>query len=466
MDNQDINDLLNDGIVPDEPKSQENVGKNKVVPAYEKNKSNNNNEKKEKKTKKVKNNSNRKVNKKKIILIVVAIIVIVAVSILLYVLIQNKKYAKYEPYEETMHTYAFDIMYDNQSAATREKVTKSEAIKMVIAATLNITDIPGYIDTNTFPNEIWVKFAVANEIIEENEINKDNANDTVTYIEFISYLEKAKVKLLEQELKTSVDLLFKDKDDYGVDKQTYLQDLVNSEVLENKKVKLKGNKKIFKGQVNELITKYAEKNNTITLEGDKININPEKIPSNADMYPYTLSNVDKEVYEKPFQEGEYTLYTENPKDCYINYKEEYLTMKKMIEQYFNIILNIDYTTVSAEKLYEDLSYLTAGDIDNEILDQYVSYVKTNKIKLNGQAKTQMPIVYYDGVDYRVRTKINLNVEQANTDKNLLLNSFMNEDEYQYKIGNNEILIDAKLEIFIESTGFKVSNAPLTDMIIK
>ena len=255
-------------------------------------------------------------------------------------------------------------------------------------------------------------------------------------------------------------------DDYGVDEQTYLQDLENSEVLENKKVKLKGNKKIFKGQVNELITKYAEKNNTITLEGDKININPEKIPSNADMYPYTLSNVDKEVYEKPFQEGEYTLYTENPKDCYINYKEEYLTMKKMIEQYFNIILNIDYTTVSAEKLYEDLSYLTAGDIDNEILDQYVSYVKTNKIKLNGQAKTQMPIVYYDGVDYRVRTKINLNVEQANTDKNLLLNSFMNEDEYQYKIGNNEILIDAKLEIFIESTGFKVSNAPLTDMIIK
>ena len=29
MDNQDINDLLNDGIVPDEPKSQENVGKRK-----------------------------------------------------------------------------------------------------------------------------------------------------------------------------------------------------------------------------------------------------------------------------------------------------------------------------------------------------------------------------------------------------------------------------------------------------
>lgn len=455
MDNQDINDLLNDGIVPDEPKSQENVGKNKVVPAYEKNKSNNNNEKKEKKTKKVKNNSNRKVNKKKIILIVVAIIVIVAVSILLYVLIQNKKYAKYEPYEETMHTYAFDIMYDNQSAATREKVTKSEAIKMVIAATLNITDIPGYIDTNTFPNEIWVKFAVANEIIEENEINKDNANDTVTYIEFISYLEKAKVKLLEQELKTSVDLLFKDKDDYGVDKQTYLQDLVNSEVLENKKVKLKGNKKIFKGQVNELITKYAEKNNTITLEGDKININPEKIPSNADMYPYTLSNVDKEVYEKDFFsiEGneEFAI---DPKTLYIQEKEYYDGVKQIIESFYGLLLNIDYKTIDANKLYDELNEVTAYEVDQEIIDEYVKYVKDNNIKISGQAKAQMPIIYYDGSYYRVRTKLTINVENTLKYENLILGDLLSETPRTYQ-KENTIIIDAPLTPEVFSDGWNV-----------
>ena len=88
------------------------------------------------------------------------------------------------------------------------------------------------------------------------------------------------------------------------------------------------------------------------------------------------------------------------------------------------------------------------------------------LKITGEAKVQMPIIYYDGVDYRVRTKLKFNVEQSYVDENLLLNDLELEDGYEYKSGENELLIDAKLEIFVESTGCKISSAPISNMIIK
>lgn len=468
MDNDDIEEVLNDDNEVT-PEKAEQAGTKKVVPAYMK-KEENKTEEPKGKNKKVKSkkekNKTSKSNKKLIIFCVTAVVILVALAIFIYVLLLNKKYEKYKPYEEPMHTYAFDIMYDNGTATTKEKVTKSEAIKMAIAATLNIEDLPGYIDTNTFTNEIWVKYAVANQILSDAEINELNYNDNVTYIEFVRYLEVSKQKLLGQNLKTSTQLEFKDTDKYTIEEQTYLQDLIETGVIENTNKKLKGNRKLFKGEINELIVKFAEKNNTITLDGDKININPDKVPSNASEYTYILSNVDKEVYEKPLQEGEYTDYVLNPKECYIENKTSYSDMKAMVENYYNAVLNVDYNTITSEEIYEKLNYLVAGSIDMDVIEEYVNYVKSNNIKITGEAKVQMPIIYYDGVDYRVRTKLKFNVEQSYVDKNLLLNDLELEDGYEYKSGENELLIDAKLEIFVESTGCKISSVPISNMIIK
>lgn len=474
--NQNNNETTNQ--INNETEKKENsvqaTNKPKIVPAYMKMKEENSDNANTPNSKKIKgkpnkvktNKPHKKINKKLIITLVITVVLLVALSIFIYVIAQNKKYAKYLPYEETMHTYAFDIMYDNQTAATREKVTKSEAIKMAIAATLNIEKIPGMKDNGTFNNNIWVRYAVTKGIIGGDEVNESNADDLVTYTEFITYLEKAKVKLLKQDLKTSVELQYKDKDKYTTEEQTYLQDLIESGVIENSKSKLKGNRKVFKGEVNELVTKYAEKNNTITLEGDKININPDKVPSNADMYTYILSNVDKSVYEIDLQKGEYVDYVLSPKESYIKNKQDYKDIKEMVEEYYNTILNVNYSDITVEKFMQDINLYMISDYDEEEVTDYVNYVKDNRIKISGTAKVQMPIIYYDGVDYRVRTKLEFNLEESYVQNNILFNDFDSESDVEYKTGKNQFVIDAKLGIFVESNGVKIEPSVINDLIVK
>lgn len=478
MEGQETNNNETTNQINNETEKKENsvqaTNKPKIVPAYMKmkeenpdNASTSNSKKVKGKPNKVKTNKpHKKINKKLIITLVITVVLLVALSIFIYVIAQNKKYAKYLPYEETMHTYAFDIMYDNQTAATREKVTKSEAIKMAIAATLNIEKIPGMKDNGTFNNNIWVRYAVTKGIIGGDEVNESNADDLVTYTEFITYLEKAKVKLLKQDLKTSVELQYKDKDKYTTEEQTYLQDLIESGVIENSKSKLKGNRKVFKGEVNELVTKYAEKNNTITLEGDKININPDKVPSNADMYTYILSNVDKSVYEIDLQKGEYVDYVLSPKESYIKNKQDYKDIKEMVEEYYNTILNVNYSDITVEKFMQDINLYMISDYDEEEVTDYVNYVKDNRIKISGTAKVQMPIIYYDGVDYRVRTKLEFNLEESYVQNNILFNDFDSESDVEYKTGKNQFVIDAKLGIFVESNGVKIEPSVINDLIVK
>ena len=478
MEGQETNNNETTNQINNETEKKENsvqaTNKPKIVPAYMKMKEENSDNANTPNSKKIKGKSNKvktnkphkKINKKLIITLVITVVLLVALSIFIYVIAQNKKYAKYLPYEEAMHTYAFDIMYDNQTAATREKVTKSEAIKMAIAATLNIEKIPGMKDNGTFNNNIWVRYAVTKGIIGGDEVNESNADDLVTYTEFITYLEKAKVKLLKQDLKTSVELQYKDKDKYTTEEQTYLQDLIESGVIENSKSKLKGNRKVFKGEVNELVTKYAEKNNTITLEGDKININPDKVPSNADMYTYILSNVDKSVYEIDLQKGEYVDYVLSPKESYIKNKQDYKDIKEMVEEYYNTILNVNYSDITVEKFMQDINLYMISDYDEEEVTDYVNYVKDNRIKISGTAKVQMPIIYYDGVDYRVRTKLEFNLEESYVQNNILFNDFDSESDVEYKTGKNQFVIDAKLGIFVESNGVKIEPSVINDLIVK
>ena len=43
------------------------------------------------------------------------------------------------------------------------------------------------------------------------------------------------------------------------------------------------------------------------------------------------------------------------------------------------------------------------------LQEIKKVVKTNKIKLAGSAKVQIPILYFDGTYYRVRTKLEFKI---------------------------------------------------------
>ena len=272
----------------------QNINKNKkIIPSYEQ--KGKTNPKKEKR-------KLDKYDKRKRFIIILAISIAVIIGLAVFginLLINYNKFKPYKKYEETMKTYGFDKMYNNESTKTGESITKSEAIKMILSASFNMYDISGFAGTpkENYDNAIWVEYAKYRGIIGESDITKDNADDKATYIEVIRYLANAKVKLVGKELNSAINLKVKDFDKYKTDEQTAIEDMIENEIITVNTKKINGKKHIFKGQMNELISNYVVKYNTLTINDEKINISEDKEPSNKDQYPYTLASVDKSVYE-------------------------------------------------------------------------------------------------------------------------------------------------------------------------
>lgn len=352
--------------------------------------------------------------------IILIVIVAIAVIFLGYTLI-NINYSKYEKYEDKMDIYGFSQVYNNGKANTREKVTKSEAVKMIIACLYNVSEIDGIAlpTEETYSNAIWVEYAIKQGIVTKEEVNASNADDKVKYQEVLVWLYNIKAKILNIEPDTSANYNIKDINAYNADQQLAIYDLLNSEIIVTNTKRIDGKKKLYKGKLNELIVNFAEKYNTITVGDARININEDKIPSNANMYPYTLASVQKEIYEINFVNAQKEGFI-SPISYYPDNKQYYSQIKSYVENYYNYILTVDYNTISKEQIKRKLKKYVLEDFDDAKLDEYVNYVKDNHIKLNGKATAQLPCVYYDGQDYRVRVKLEIVVESSDTKDNILL----------------------------------------------
>ena len=184
-------------------------------------------------------------------------------------------------------------------------MTKSEAVKIIISSVLNIYDISNIFDLqkSTYDNEIWVRYAESSELIPEGQINEKNQNSNISIIEFLSILSNVKAKLLEIDLdaETAIDINYKFLEKCSNEEQIVLKDMIYNKILVDVTDSTNVNKALSKGMCNEIILNFVKKYNTITINGAKININDEKLPSNVEDYPYILANVKKEVYEKKYK---------------------------------------------------------------------------------------------------------------------------------------------------------------------
>lgn len=369
---------------------------------------------------------------------IIILILLAMFSIIVYV--DNLKYKPYLKYEEKMKIYGFDKMYNNKSANTNESVTKSEAIKFALASVFNTDDISGFAaEHNEYENAIWTEYAQDLGIIKE-DINSDNFNNKVKYKEVISYFESCKMKFLTDQSVKDVTVNFKDISKYTIEEQTAIKDMLAYEIINIVSSTINGNENIFKGQLNELVVNFVEKYNTITMPGDKININPEKNPANASQYPYVLANVDKEVYETPFESG-YSLEALSPKDIYANKKGYYTQVKRYTEEFFNNILNVDYKTITEENLKQKLEPYILFEPNESAIKVYVKYVKDNEIIIEGNSKLQVPIIYFDGLSYRARMKLTFEIKHSNTKENLLYLDFFDGLKKTYEKTDYDILVD-------------------------
>ena len=398
----------------------------------------------------------------KIILIILAIILIIAIGIVIHNYFYEKNYA---PYEIKMHNYGFDKMYDDKSALSYEKVTKSEAVKMIIASIYNIYDVNeiNYEKDDSYPNAMWVDYATSHGIINKDQITDKNQKSNISYLDVIKYYLDARNKILNKQIQSDNQAKFSDLKSYSSDMQTYINDAVNNKLIADTAKKLNAKKSITKGQMNQFIINFVEHYNTITLSGDKININPDKQPNNANIYPYILSNVDKIIYQKDLIKDNAYSYID-PITTYVMEKEYYPQVKENSEGYFNTLLNVDYNTISLDALKNNINKYIMFGFSNDDLQRYVDYVKLHKIKTAAITKAQMPIVYFDGSFYRVRMKISLKIESGDTKDNLFLKDDLLKKTYTYS-DNDNLIIDAKLGHVYNQTYLYVYPTSISNLII-
>jgi len=387
-------------------------------------------------------------HKKIYIISTIATLLIIVIALFLAIYLNKMKYKPYIKYEEKMKTYGFDTMYNNKSAKTDESVTKAEALKLALGAVFNTYDI---LNGNTaapseYENSLWVEFAKTNGITVE-DININNFNDKVKYIDVISYFENCKIMFLKDQAIKDIDVNLKDISKYTTEQQAAIKDMVANEIINLESKNLKGNGYIFKGQLNELVVDFAEKYNTITMNGDKLNINPEKIPSNADQFPYTITTVDKSVYEKPLT-YDFLPDSRSAKDFYALKKEFYPQIKLYTEEFFYNILNIDYRTITEESFTKSIENYLIFKPNEIYIKNYIKHVKDNEIIIEGSAKLQIPVIYSDGFSIRARIMLSFDIKQSKTKDNLLFLDFCDGQKETYEKTNYDLLVDYFLQTAI------------------
>lgn len=416
-----------------------------------------------------KNNADKKQknnlkHKKLIIISAISVIIILIIVLFLISYFDKMKYKPYVKYEEKMKTFGFDKLYNNQSAKTSDSVTKAEALKLAIAAVFNTNDISGIAtEHNEYENAIWVEYAKDSEITKE-DINSSNFNNKAKYIDVITYFETCKTKFLpDQEVKDSqVDL--KDISKYTVEQQAAIKDMIANEVINLLSDKVNGNTNIFKGQLNELVVNFVEKYSTIAMLGEKLNVNPEKIPANAEEYPYTLSTIDKSVYEKPFSSTNNSEEL-SPKELYVYKKDYYPQIEARCEEFFNGLLNIDYKTITEESLRVKIEPYFIFKATDDAVQKYVQHVKENEIILEGSSQVQFPAVYFDGSAIRVRLKLKFEVKHSKTKDSLIYLDMLDSLKETYANNSYEILVDYYMSSAIGNNNLYINENRLYGAIL-
>ncbi len=404
--------------------------KTKIIPNY---------------NKKVETHNKPKKIKSKItkVLICIIILIILSVSIILIINLFLNKYKQYSQYSDKMNIYGFGQLYDNEKTTEYQRVTKSEAIKLIVSATINMSNIDKlvYIENLDYENQEWVEYAIENEIISNNEINKDNYNDKATLMDCLKYMYNSKVKILNLNTDIEANPKFSDFDKYSNEDKIIIRDMVWNKIIEDKSENLNADKKVSKGELNKLIVLYSEKYNTITENDEKIVINDEKLPKNYLDYAYCVSNVNKQTYETRYLYSDVTKF-KKPSEIYSEFKENFYSLGVRVQEYMLTILNIDYNTIKIDDFKRALNDSLLYPVPDKTIEEYINYVKSNHIIVKGQCKVVYPAFYFDGNNYRIRCTVSYSIENADNKNNIFFgDSLKYNNTYNYDENDRQVIVD-------------------------
>lgn len=374
----------------------------------------------------------------------------------------NSIVTKYSPdmLEAKMNIYAFNNIYDNGSAKPDEKVTKAEVLKMAVSSIYNYSNF----DTFWFYPEM-ASDAELFKIMKERGVvdSSDSLSGQLKYIDVLRYFANAKKAYLNIELSSGDDVEVKNISNYSAEDQRIIKDMVANKIVDAPNNELPLDKPVVKGMVNEVVVNFVERYNTIAPSNEKLNTNPDNIPSNYKDYPYTLASVDKRVYEIPntFIDDDY----KNSVQVYGKLKEDFASIEESINRYFEIVLNVDYTNFDEAKFKQDIQDIALMPVTDHQFREFFKYVKSNKIQTSGTAKVQFPAVYFNGVMYKVRTEVKLNIQNADQPYNLLFLDLLQPGKVKYEGKNITRIIDVPIGRYINSPQFAVYVTALTPIPI-
>lgn len=396
---------------------------------------------------------NKKIYLTSLIVIVIAIIVFLVVyGINLYLI--NREYVKYE---EKMETYGFNMLYNNKAVTSYEKVSNLEAVKLVLGTIYNTYDASsiGYQPEGEYEGDEWVKTAEAFGILEENKINKDNINKNISYWDFIKMYMNGRNKKLELKISSTKESKFKNLNSLTQEQKQYINDMAENGIIKNTSKKLDLDKDIIKGQINEIVVNYIEKYNAIVGKNETLVTKKESMPSNSYLYPYIVYSIPNEVYEIEHINENKTGYI-SPKELYKDKKEYYNQMEYRIVNYYQEILNVNYETIDASTLKTKLEDYLLYNYEDSIFEDYANYVKENKIIVEGTAKVLLPIVYYDGIDFRIRTRLEFKIVNSDTNQNILFGDIKeNTDKpVTYKNKEYKVYVDIPMTSLINTISYR------------
>lgn len=173
------------------------------------------------------------------------------------------------------------------------------------------------------------------------------------------------------------------------------------------------------------------------------------LPSNAELFPYITDILPKEFYESldlskaDFGYHSAEAYLEahlSPYGLYTIHHNNYVLSEQRIKGYFNAILNIDYRTITLESFIEKIDpYLyislnsSYGAAYKQNVENYVNYIKKNKIIIKGNILPDFSYLYYfDNLlspRYLLGCKIQFEVINSEIENPILLFTHLEKEFY-------------------------------------
>jgi len=388
----------------------------------------------------------------------------------------------YSSYKEKMEWYELDKLYDNEKATSTQNVYKREIAKLALGVVLNETDVyyaqeilqKNYQGNYTI-NEAWHKYA---SIYKITGINEEEFDKRASRVDAAIYLVQAIEAFIKEDIEITETLsegLQKKVDEKNIEN---INKAISIGILENKSSDIT-DKKLIKGEFNKMLITVLEKYSTVfykalynqNTNGVGLVTDEEKLPENYETYPYIIDSIGKEIYEIK-TDNMVSEISESPVEVYKIYKEQYINTDRNVSSYFDMILNVDYRTIDKEKFVNELGqylvYSLSVKVGNEyifkdMVEDYLDYVISNKIVLKGKATPLLPIIYSNGMLHFLRTKIELEIVNSNTNKNLLLW----DENTTYNSNKIEVYVDVPVSPTYHSKAFRILNSySLMNYVVK